>query len=205
VLLPLLQTQGANIKVEVRRHGFYPKGGGEIFVTISPSNLAPLTVKGSGSVQSIKAWIFASHHLRGARVAERMVEGFCQVIENAETEFSYIDAISPGCFITACVQSDNGLLGADALGKRGKPAEKVGLEAAVDLKTAIDSQASVDKWMVDQLIPFMALATLASDQPSEVSIPELTKHAQTNIWVVQKFLDVVFDTEKNMLRCTKLV
>jgi RNA 3'-terminal phosphate cyclase (ATP) len=81
----------------------------------------------------------------------------------------------------------------------------VGLEAAVDLKTAIDSQASVDKWMVDQLIPFMALATLASDQPSEVSIPELTKHAQTNIWVVQKFLDVVFDTEKNMLRCTKLV
>ena len=113
VLLPLLQTLGANIKVEVRRHGFYPKGGGEVFVTINPSNLEPMTMMSSGSVQSMKAWIFASHHLRGARVAERMVEGFSQVVDNAGTEFSYVEAISPGYQYSrddALFQRDPGLI-----------------------------------------------------------------------------------------------
>ncbi|MGB7054863.1 MAG: RNA 3'-terminal phosphate cyclase, partial [bacterium] len=98
---------------------------------------------------------------------------------------------------------DNGILGADALGKRGKPAERVSLEAANDLRTAIHSSASVDMWMVDQLIPFMALATYYSGKPSEVSIPLLSKHAKTNIWVVQKFLQVAFNTDDDVLRSTK--
>lgn len=203
VLLPLLQTLGVNVGVEVKRHGFYPKGGGEVLARINPANLEPLCLVERGSIQNIKAWIFASYHLRGARVAERIRDGFSRVVDAAEMEFAYIDAGSPGCFITACAMCDNGILGADAIGKRGKPAEKVGMEAAMDLKAAIDSKASVDKWMVDQLIPFMALATHGSGEPSEVSIPELTKHAQTNIWVVRKFLPVVFNEKNGFLRCMK--
>jgi RNA 3'-phosphate cyclase len=205
VLLPLLERLGINVAIEVKRHGFYPKGGGEVFVRVNPAKLSPLSMKERGSVQRIDAWISASHHLKGARVVERIRDGFSQVIDAAETKLSYVDAISPGCFITACAICDKGILGADALGERGKPAERVGMEAAMDLKAAIDSRAPVDTWMVDQLIPFMALATHASGEPSEVSIPELTTHAQTNVWVVQKFLDVAFNTKKNILRCTKLV
>jgi RNA 3'-phosphate cyclase len=203
VLLPLLQRLGVNLAIEVRRHGFYPKGGGEIFVRISPSDLEIPGMRERGSIQSVRAWIIASRHLRGARVAERMRDGFSQVIDTAEMQLSYVDAVSPGCFISACAMGENGILGADALGKRGKPAEKVGMEAAVDLKSAIDSKASVDHWMVDQLIPFMALATQRSGKPSEVSIPELTKHAETNIWVVQKFMHVSFSIEDNILRITQ--
>jgi RNA 3'-phosphate cyclase len=205
VFSPLLRMVGGNLEIEVKRQGFYPKGGGEVFVRINPSNLKPLRMKDRGSVQSVRAWIFASSHLKGARVAERMLIGFSSVIKDAETEFSYVDAISPGCFITARAQCDNGILGADALGKRGKPAERVSLEAANDLKIAIDSNASVDVWMVDQLIPFMALATYHTGEPSEVSIPLLAKHAKTNIWVVQKFLQLVFKTDNSVLRCTKTV
>lgn len=205
VLLPVLQRLGLNVTIQVKRHGFYPKGGGEVFVRINPSHLEFPGMRERGSIHSVRAWIFASHHLKKARVAERIRDSFSQVIDAAETKLSYVDAISPGCFVTACAMCENGILGADALGKRGKRAENVGIEAAVDLKAAIDSRVSVDHWMVDQLIPFLALATQQSGKPSEVSIPELTRHAQTNIWVVQKFLDVSFSTENNVLRCNKLV
>lgn len=203
VFSPLLRMVGGNLDIEVKRHGFYPKGGGEVFMRISHSNPKSFRMNDRGSVQCVKAWIFASSHLKGARVAERMLSGFSSVIKDTETEFAYVDATSPGCFITACAQCDNAILGADALGKRGKPAERVSLEVATDLKTAIHSNASVDMWMVDQMIPFMALATYYTGETSEVSIPLLTKHAQTNIWVVQKFLHVTFSAEYNVLRCTK--
>jgi RNA 3'-phosphate cyclase len=199
----LLRKVGVSAEVEVRHHGFYPKGGGEISARILPSNLKPLSMKDRGSMQSIKTWIFASNHLKGAKVAERMFGGFSSVIKDAETEFSYVDALSPGCFITACARYDNGVLGANALGKRGRPAERVGLQAANELRRVIDSNASVDEWMVDQLIPFMALATHRTGEPSEVRIPLLTKHAQTNVWVVQKFLQVTFSTDNDVLRCIK--
>jgi RNA 3'-terminal phosphate cyclase (ATP) len=205
VLLPLLQTLGVCVGIEVKRHGFYPKGGGEVLARMTPANLEPLSMMDRGSIQNIKAWVFASYHLKGARVAERIRDGFSNVMDAAEMKFSYIDAGSPGCFIAACAMCDNGILGADAIGKRGKPAERVGMEAAMDLNAAIDSKASLDKWMVDQLIPFMALATHSTGKSSEATIPSLTKHAETTIWVVQKFLNVMFHTDNSVLTCTKNV
>jgi RNA 3'-terminal phosphate cyclase (ATP) len=87
----------------------------------------------------------------------------------------------------------------------GKPAEEVGMEAAHELKTAIDSGAAVDKWMVDQVIPFMALATHRTGEPSEVRVPLLTIHAQTNIWVVEKFMPVSFKMQERVLACRSVV
>ena len=203
VLSSMLMMIGVTLEVDVKRHGFYPKGGGEVFVRVIPSDFRPLRMKDRGAVKDVKAWIFSSQHLKAAKVAERILTGFSMVINDVEVTCSYVDALSPGCFITACTQCVDGVLGAGALGKRGKPAEEVGLEAANDLKTAIDSNVSVDKWMVDQLIPFMALATYKTGEPSEVRIPSLTEHAQTNIWVVQKFLPVEFSIENNVMSCRK--
>jgi len=205
VLCPLLQIIGVLIHVEVKRHGFYPRGGGELFVRVMPSDLKSTMMIERGVAKEVKVWIFASHHLNAAKVAERIQTGFSKLIKEAETECFYVDALSPGCFITACALFEHSMLGANALGKRGKPAEQVGLEAANDLRTAVDSNASIDRWMVDQLIIFMALATQRTGEPSEVRIPSLTKHAQTNIWVVQKFLQVAFSVQNSVLRCVRAV
>jgi RNA 3'-phosphate cyclase len=203
VLEVVLRKLGVNLEVQVKRHGFYPKGGGEVEVKIIPSDMTPLNVRVRGSTQRIYAWVVASHHLKKANVAERMGDGFSSMMNDAEIEFTYVDAISPGCFITAIAPCENTILGTDALGKRGKPAERVGMDGAKDLMKAINSDTAVDEWMVDQLIPFMALATQMTGEQSAVNIPALTQHAQTNIWVVQKFLNVVFNTENNVLTCRK--
>jgi RNA 3'-phosphate cyclase len=203
VFCSILRMFGAALEIDVKRHGFYPQGGGEVVARISPSHLRPLKMLDRGAFGKLEVWMLSSCHLKKAKVAERMLTGFSKVIEDADAFCSYIDAPSPGCYITACARFDNGILGSSVLGRRGKPAEDIGLEAANELKTAIDSSVAVDKWMVDQMIPFVALATHRAGEPSEVRALSLTRHAQTNIWVVQKFLGVVFNMEDSVLRCTK--
>lgn len=205
VLCAILRMHGVSIAAEVRRHGFYPKGGGEVFVRVDPSVLEPVRLKNRGVVNEIRAWAVVSDHLKKSKVAERMLTGFSSRCRDADVSFTYVRTPSQGCAITACVYCVNGVLGASCLGKRGRPAEKVGTDAASDLKTAIESGASVDTWMADQVIPFMALATHRTGETSESRIPFLTRHAQTNIWVVKKFLGVEFSFDNGLLRCTKSV
>ena len=60
----------------------------------------------------------------------------------------------------------------------------------------IDSGAAVDHYLADQLIPFMALLPGSTINASAVS-----NHAQTNIYVVEKFLPVKFMVEGKSIRC----
>ncbi|UCD19701.1 MAG: RNA 3'-terminal phosphate cyclase [candidate division WOR-3 bacterium] len=201
VFIPVLRMVGAALDIDVKRHGFYPRGGGVVRAKIEPSNISPLMMRERGEMKDIRVWIHAARHLKGARVAERMLAGFAGVVKDAEVHCSYVESISPGCFITACTRFENGVVGSSALGKRGTPAEQIGIEAANDLKTAINSGAAVDKWMVDQLIPYMAMATHRTGESSQVKVPSLTKHAQTNIWVVEKFMPVSFTVQDSVLAC----
>ena len=87
-------------------------------------------------------------------------------------------------------------LAGDALVEKGKRSEEIGVEAAAELKEVILSGGAVDKFLCDQLIPYMALLPGSVLEASEV-----TEHALTNIHVVEKFLDVGFKVEKNKISC----
>lgn len=201
VLCSIISKMGAEVEIEVNRHGFYPKGGGEISVQVYPAKLNPVNLTEPGQLRKISASSFASHHLKKSRVAERMLDGFARVIKDADTHCTYVDAHSPGCFITSRALFENSIIGTDVLGRKGKPAEDVGREAAKDMKQTLESDASIDDWMVDQIIPYMALATFQTGEVSVVRVSSLTKHAETNIWVVKKLLPVHFDFDMNLLRC----
>jgi len=130
-----------------------------------------------------------------------MIAGFRKIFPEVETKAQYFDTLSPGCFISSHALFENGKVGADALGKIGKRAEDVGLDAARELKNAIANGAPIDSWMVDQILPYIALATAQTKETSHVRIPQLTKHAETNIWVIKKFLDIEFGNRDNMIIC----
>ncbi len=198
-----LKLLGCLVYVETHRHGFYPRGGGEVLAKIEPSKIKNIDLLDRGRLQKVDILAIASNHLKQARVAERMINGFHNIYPNTHTQSLYVPADSPGCFIRSHAHFDNGKLGADVLGERGKKAEDVGKEAARVLKNEIESGASIDSWMVDQLIPYMALATSQTNSPAKIMIPRLTKHAETNIWVVKRFLPVNFETKNNIMTCNK--
>jgi RNA 3'-phosphate cyclase len=203
VLCYYLYHMGCTITLRVKKHGFYPAGGGEASAVIQPATLCPLTITEQGAFQKIKATAVASLHLKDTRVAERMIDGFTSVISEAETTCSYVQSNSPGCFIDAVAYYENCSLGASTLGEIRQRAETVGHDAAQHVKHIIATDATVDSWMVDQIIPYMALATYTSGHRSQVRIPHMSKHAKTNVWVVEQILPVVFKESDSLLTCIR--
>jgi RNA 3'-terminal phosphate cyclase (ATP) len=201
ILCYFLRIMGIVIFIEIKRHGFYPKGGGEVFVKIEPSKIKSINLTEPGNLQKIDVMSNASHHLKQAEVAERMIAGFRKIFPEAAIKAQYVDTLSPGCFLSSHALFENGKVGADALGKIGKRAEAVGRDAAQELRKAIDDGAPVDHWMVDQILPYLALAAAQTKEASRVRIPCLTKHAETNIWVIKKFLDIEFEISDNVIVC----
>ena len=95
---------------------------------------------------------------------------------------------------------ENTKLGAEALGKRGTPAESVGKECARKLGKEMASGAAVDHRLADQLMIFMALA----NGNSEIKTSRISNHIKTNKYVIEQFLPVKFEIIRNVIKCKKI-
>lgn len=197
VLLPVLERMGYRADINISRHGFYPVGDAKAEIRIYPCRrFKSIKMEKQGEIEVLKGISIASKHLKKPRVADRQAESAREVLKGkgfeAEIKPKYVDAACPGSGIVLWARTSSGIvLGSDSLGERGKPSEKVGEEAAQSLVEAIESGATVDKHLSDQLLPFIALAGNSS-----YITPNLTEHTKTNIWVIEKFLDKRFSTEE---------
>ena len=176
---------GADIVIDVLRRGHYPKGGGIARVKIAPVyKLRPITLVDQGKILEIRG---LSHCVRLPKhVAERQAKaarGFFEALgyrTNIALEFYGEDDkhLGPGSGIVLWAETTSeALLEGDALGARGKPAEKVGREAAEELYRQIKLGGAVDVHHTDQLVIFMALA----DGVSRIRSSQLSMHTITAI------------------------
>lgn len=192
-----MEKFGLIINSEVEKYGFYPKGGGTVNVEVRPvKSPKALNLSSRGKFFDVKAFSVASEDLKSANVADRQITGFKKLIpaNYGVKEFpNYVKASSAGSFIYTHALYENCKLGASALGEKGKPAESVGEECASELLKEIKSDATVDKHMADQLIPFLGLFG------GSFITSEITDHTKTNIWVTEKFIGKKFKVEGNKI------
>ena len=204
VLLPWLRKMGFHVEIEVRRRGHYPRGGGIVRVTTNPvKRLKPIIALERGEIVEVRG---ISHAVRLPKhVAERQARSAIEVlkahgIENIHVDIEWYERgkdphLGPGSGIVLWAITDKGsILGADALGERGKRAEIVGKEAAMKLLEELKSNAPVDSHMGDMLIPFMAVA----DGTSKIKVSKLTMHTITNIHVAERIVNVKFKVEGSL-------
>ncbi|MFB6179061.1 MAG: RNA 3'-terminal phosphate cyclase, partial [Halorientalis sp.] len=176
---------GVQAAVDVDRSGFYPIGGGTATLQIGPSDPAPLALADRGEIGGVRVYSKAAMDLAEADVAERqadvIVDELPETIAIRERTVDYVDSPSPGS--ACCVRADytHSLAGFDALGEKGKPAERVGREAADGFLAFEGTSAAVDRYMADQLLVFLALAGGA------MAIPELTDHVETSLELLEAF------------------
>lgn len=199
ILCRFLKKMEVEIETEIIKYGFYPKGGGNVKTTIKPrQKLKPINLVERGKLKRVDIISIASKFLEKSKVAERQIKGANKIFDKFDREsFEYVDTFSPGSFLHMNAHYDNCILGSTALGEKGKPAERVGEECALLLKKQIKSNACLDRWMADQIIPYMAFAG-----DSKVSVAEVTKHTQTNIWITEQFLPVKFEINENIISST---
>jgi RNA 3'-terminal phosphate cyclase (ATP) len=201
IVLPALQRMGYQATIKVNRRGHYPRGGGQVTVTVKPSHsLNAITLLKRGELQKIEG---ISHCVKlPPHVAQRQADAAKKKLSTAGYHSADLEIetyppeqdthLGPGSGITLVAKfSDGSVLGADNIGERGKPAETVGQQAAERLLAEIGSNAPVDRHLGDILIPYMAVAK----GRSEIQVSELTLHTITNITVTEKILGVKFQIQ----------
>ncbi len=125
-------------------------------------------------------------------ILNRQIEGAQGEMGDLSVEVQKVrltPADGPGTAILVAGQFSAGLGGYSVLGKKGRPAEKVGAEAGGGFRAFWDSGAAVDEHLADQLLIYLALA----DGQSVFSTPQLTAHLRTVAGVIRQFWPVPID------------
>ncbi len=194
VHVPILAKFGPACHLEIESRGFYPEGGGVVRMEVSPvSKLVPVTIEDKGRVEAVNGVAFAQNlpdHVVSRMRHAAMKKLIGQPEVKIESQLSRGPSTGAGIVLSAeCRET---VLAASALGERGVRSESLGERCADDLIETLCSGATVDEHMLDQIIPYMALAGSGSVVMGE----EMTRHAETNISVTERFLGKSFSISK---------
>lgn len=190
----MIEKFGASCSAEIVARGFFPEGGGEILLETAPAGqLAGCELGPAGKALSIRGVAFTQN--LPEHVAARMRHSaMMRLVRFADVNLSADHRVgrSTGAGMLLTAQCENSVLGASALGERGIRAETLGEGCAEDLIETVDSGASVDEHMLDQILPYMALAKGGSSVLAE----EVSGHANTNMLVIEQLLDRRFSVKR---------
>lgn len=197
VVLPSLALFGVRAGVEVGRRGHYPRGGGTTVLKVGgAAGLSAIRAVERGSVGSVRG---VSHCVNlPPHVAKRQADAAKKALVsaglgNVRIAEEVATALGPGSGITLWAEAGHGIrLGADALGAREKRAEEVGAEAAGRLVEEMGSGMAADRHFGDMAIIYMAMA----GGRSELGVSCLSRHAETMIWLTERFLGVRWEIER---------
>lgn len=199
VFLKILEKMGAKFEIKIEKRGYYPEGGAKMKIKIFPQKLSPIILRERGEIKKIYIFSRASESLKQKKVAERQIRGVLNIFQGLnlpiQKEIEYLKTDCPGSSILVLAEFENTILGSDNLGKLGKKAEDVGKEAAIELLKEERSGGCLDKFMGDQILPYLAL----TGKKSQVVVSKITDHLKTNIWVIEKFLAGKFEIEGNLI------
>jgi RNA 3'-phosphate cyclase len=190
---------GVKAELEVERYGYFPKGNGAATLTAQPTkDLLPIRLEKVGSFQAVEG-VSVCTFLADRKVAERQANAASQRLTekgfkaNIQIVNDTSNTVQKGSSLVLWAETTTGAIaGADAIGELKKTAEAVGNQAAEKLLAEIAAQATVDTFLADMLIPYMALAKGASVYLTRT----VSEHLETNIWLAEKILGVRFNVNR---------
>jgi RNA 3'-terminal phosphate cyclase (ATP) len=186
VLLPTIRQLGFNADAVIKTYGFYPVGGGEIFLRVSPQEKIrndPLRLTGRGKIKKLS---LASGVARlPLSIAQRQAERFSRRLDgDCCTVVKEVNSPAPGSYLFLECETENGLTGFSSLGARGKSAEMVADEVFEEFSYYQSGTGLLDPHLADQLLIFLGLLRI----PATLSVTRVTSHLVTTIWVLRQFL-----------------
>ena len=203
VLFPTLRKMGIEADLEIIRPGYVPRGEGIIRAYVKPvrGKIKPLRLCEQGDIERI--WgISLSSHLEERKVSHRMAREARRVLErygfSAEIELLYDkEALQEGASLFLSAETSTGcVIGSDMAGRPGRPSEEIGRKVAQNLIEDIEEGATVDRFLMDQIVLYCALA----DGESVYRIPFITEHLETNLWLVEEILGAKWNIDGKEVR-----
>jgi RNA 3'-terminal phosphate cyclase (ATP) len=176
----LIRRFDADIRIEIAKRGYYPRGGGEVTVAVGRSRLQPISIDEQSTDQSCGVCSCSSN--LPAHVAERQADAACRELlpvvgKISETIIDRRAGESTGSSCTVWAGARGGI----ALGRRGYPSESVGKEAARRLIAELTGGGVADRYLSDQLLIYLA------EYGGDFTASVFTSHAATVCWLLGEF------------------
>jgi RNA 3'-terminal phosphate cyclase (ATP) len=197
VVTPVYRNLGAEIELDMKQRGYYPKGGGIVHLrTFNRRKIGPIEFV---SEEAPPVKILSISRELPEHVAKRQAESAMRILRDKgsnlmATEFdSEGISFSPGSSVLIYQTGTSSFVGASSLGQKGKRAETVGEEAAEIFLREITSKPNVDSHLADMLITFLSCIPRKSAFRTSL----LTSHFQTNCTVARKLTACEIRTQKS--------
>ena len=182
--LPLLKRMGMDVELTLVSYGFYPRGGGEIRATITPTKkFVPINLLEKG--ERINA--MAEAYIAGLpiNIAKRELEVIGNKLNWNEEQLKLrglSSEVGPGNALTVTVQHEHVTEVFTSFGEKGISSEAVAEQVAKDARSFIASPAAVGEYLADQLL--LPLIIAGAGQFTTLT---LTPHFQSNALVIEQF------------------
>lgn len=182
--LPVVNTLGPRIEVELKRYGFYPAGGGQVVARIEPApTLQPVALLERGEIvrRAIRAVVAnLPRHIaeREARTALRLLNWNADWVETEE-----LRAVpGPGNALMIEIGSERVTEICTGFGETGVAAEAVANRAGQQARHYLAAGVPVGCHLADQLLTVMALGGGGAFRTLS-----LTQHSKTNAEIIRVF------------------
>jgi len=201
VLLPLLKQMGIQAELKIIRPGYVPRGEGIIEIQVEPvEKLKPLNLTEQGDILDING-IALSSHLEEKKVSHRMAQECRKALgaQGYKAEIQEIcdkSSLQEGAALAIYAGTSSGsIIGSDRAGRPGRRSESIGRYIAQNFIEDVATDAAVDRYIADQVIIYAGLA----EGISRYSIPRITEHVETNLWLIEEFLGAKTKISDNLI------
>lgn len=191
--LPQLARLGVKVDATLRRHGFYPAGGGEIWAAVQPvrGQLSPVDLleRGAGGESFAESLVAAVPR----RVAERELAVLKEALAWRDEQLRVPNVRQnegPGNALIATLGFEHVTEVFTSFGEKSVSAEQVARRLLRQITTHEASTAAVGPYLADQLALPWALAVHQTGRAAAYTCSEVTEHTRTNLAVIQRFLPV---------------
>ena len=200
VFVPFLQMLGITMHLSIESYGFYPKGGGKIRAEIFPAKpIRPLQAMERGEMLRLAGYSGVGN--LPLSIAERQKNALAEKIhsqkilpipplpkgglEGIPVNIELLNVPTPGqgTFAFLKSESEHSTAGFTSLGARGKKAETVGEEAAMEFLDYYSTGAALDSHISDQIVLYLSICK----EGSEFTTSCITDHLLTNLWAIGLF------------------
>lgn len=189
--LPLLRRMGADVQLSLRRHGFFPAGGGEVEAMVQPATegLRPLGLDERGELQDgyAEALCAAIPRQVASRELQLVGEAMGWAGERLRTP-PLRQNEGPGNALMLTLQYGQHAEVFTQFGEKNLSSEEVARRLVREVRRFQRSDGAVGEYLADQLAIPLALAGAGSYTASEISL-----HASTNFALIERFLPVAFE------------
>ncbi len=188
VYLPTLARMGIEAKVNIRKWGWYPLGGGEVQATVqgrSGTTPGGLDLHQRGALLRVRGLSASSNLPKHIRVRQERAALQALRSHGVNARVDVVDAPSKGqgTVVFVWAEFEEIPAGFTSLGERGKPAEQVAEEAVRGLLAFLPGEGALDEHLADQMVLPLAVA----QGRSRFTTTAVTGHLLTVAWVVNQF------------------